>query len=438
MTRSANRTAIALLVVMIFLVTACSQLIDNSAQPSSESSTSETTTSETTTSAATIDIDEIAAAILSEVEAKMAIGQDPVQEEVQLDQDEIISAVLGQVEKYLAENEEPNPVALMDDPLQIENLEGTLINLYRKTNPAVVYIIVPPLGSGSGFVFSSEGHIVTNNHVVELGREFEVVFSNGERRSAELVGRDVDSDLAVIQVNQLPPSVRPLPIRSSADLQVGQFVAAIGNPFGEQGSMSLGIISGLDRSLSSQRDTSSGSSYSLPEVIQTDAPINPGNSGGPLLNLDGEVIGVNSAIRTTTGTNSGVGFSIPSDAILRIIPNLIEDGSYNYPYMGVSFDGEITLNDQSAYGISQTQGAYVVSVTPGGPADNAGLIPGSASTGKGGDLIIEIDGVTIDDFADLNSYLVFHTSVGQTIEMTVIRDGEKIVVPLTLGDRPEN
>ena len=202
--------------------------------------------------------------------------------------------------------------------------------------------------------------------------------------------------------------------------------------------MSLGIVSGLDRSLSSQRDTEGGRSYSLPEVIQTDAPINPGNSGGPLLNLDGEVVGVNSAIATTTGANTGVGFSIPSDAVLRIIPRLIDEGTYDYPYMGVSFDGEISLDDLAAYGISQTQGAYVVTVTPGGPGDEAGLVPGSSATGRGGDLIIDIDGVLINDFTDLNSYLVFQTSVGQTIQMTVLRDGNEVVIPLTLGSRPEN
>jgi 2-alkenal reductase len=349
-----------------------------------------------------------------------------------------VAKVVEQVETYLSEQKEPMPVSLPESALSVQDLQATLIDLYQGANPAVVFIIVPPIGSGSGFVFSDEGHIVTNNHVVEFGQEYEVVFSSGERRSAELVGRDVDSDLAVIQVDQLPVSVKPLPIRSSAELRVGQFVAAIGNPFGEQGSMSLGIISGLDRSLSSKRDAEDGRSYSLPEVIQTDAPINPGNSGGPLLNLDGEVVGVNSAIATTTGANTGVGFSIPSDAVLRIIPSLIVDGSYDYPYMGVSFDGEISLDDRATYGISQTQGAYVVTVTSGGPGDLAGLVPGSSTTGRGGDLIIDIDGVPINDFADLNSYLVFQTSAGQTIAVTVLRGGDEVTITLTLGSRPEN
>ena len=200
--------------------------------------------------------------------------------------------------------------------------------------------------------------------------------------------------------------------------------------------MSLGIVSALGRSLRSQRATLFGGGYSLPQVIQTDAPINPGNSGGPLLNLAGEVVGVNSAIATTTGTNSGVGFSIPVAAVKRIVPDLIEDGKYTYPYMGASFDSELSLDELEVYNIPQTQGAYAISVTAGSPADQAGLVGANLETGRGGDLIVDIDGRTIGDFSDLNSYLVFHTQVGQTIEVTVLRDGERVVLPLTLGARP--
>lgn len=315
-------------------------------------------------------------------------------------------------------------------------LQESLIDVYELANPAVVYIIVPPLGTGSGFVYSEDGYIVTNNHVVAGGSNFEVVFSNGDRKAAELVGTDVDSDLAVLKVDGLPDGVEPLQLGDSESVRVGEFVVAIGNPFGEQGSMSLGIISALGRSLTSQRDLGTGSSYSLPSVIQTDAPINPGNSGGPLLNLDGEVIGVNSAIASYSGTNSGVGFSIPVQAVRQIIPALIANGEYVYPYMGVGFDDEISLSEQSIYNVSQTQGAYVLNVTAGGPADEAGLVAASAANGRGGDLIIEIDGQTIRDFSDLNSYLVFHTTVGQTIEITVLRNGEVVTLSLTLGARP--
>lgn len=317
-----------------------------------------------------------------------------------------------------------------------EGLEAALIELYQEANPAVVYIIVPPIGSGSGFVYNQDGYIVTNNHVVDGGTTFEVVFANGEREEAELIGQDVDSDLAVIKVAQLPTRTEPLPLAQEESVQVGQFVVAIGNPFGEQGSMSLGIVSGLDRSLSSQRSTSTGGSYSLPQVIQTDAPINPGNSGGPLLNLKGEVIGVNSAIASQTGTSSGVGFSVPVAAVERVIPSLISQGKVDYSYLGASFANEISLAAQEAYDLPQVQGAYVLSVTPGSPADRAGLIAANADNGRGGDLVVALDGQPIDDFSDLNSYLVFKTIVGQKIDVRVLRDGKLIDLSLTLGARP--
>jgi 2-alkenal reductase len=291
-------------------------------------------------------------------------------------------------------------------------------------------------GSGTGWVYSADGKIVTNNHVVAAGSYYEIVFPNGDRMEGELIGSDPDSDLAVLQVAGLPDGVAPLPLGDSDAISVGEFAVAIGSPFGEQSSMSMGIISGLDRSLPSQRTTMSGSTYSLPQVIQTDAPINPGNSGGPLLNLQGEVIGVNAAIASTTGTNSGVGFSIPVSVVKRVVPSLIEDGEVAYPYMGVSFDGEITLRDMEVYGIPQTRGAYVITVSPGSPAAEAGLVGADPETGRGGDLITEIDGRAIDTFADLNGYLVLEAQVGQTIDLTVIRGDETITVPLTLGARP--
>jgi S1-C subfamily serine protease len=355
--------------------------------------------------------------------------------------EEIVETVLAQVELELAQQSEV--AATMDAPApvtevgwEVEGLQETLTRLYQEVNPSVVYIIVSSSSSGSGFVYGEDGYIVTNHHVATAGRSYEVIFASGERMEATLIGADADSDLAVIKVDELPDGVKPLPLADADGIQVGQFAVAIGNPFGEQGSMSLGIISGLGRSLRSQRETATASTYSLPQVIQTDAPINPGNSGGPLLNLDGEVIGVNAAIASTTGTNSGVGFSIPVAAVKRVVPSLIEDGKYVYPYLGASFDAEITLDEQALYGVSQTMGAYVVSVTPSSPADNAGLIAANSRTGEGGDLVVEIDGYPINDFSDLNSYLVFHTQVGQTIEITVLRGGERVVLPLTLGARP--
>jgi 2-alkenal reductase len=332
----------------------------------------------------------------------------------------------------------PTPATIAASEAQ--SLQETLIRLYREANPSVVYIVVSSSGvasgAGSGFVYGKEGYIITNHHVATAGRSYEVVYSSGERQRATLVGADADSDLAVLQVTDPPAGVKPLPLADGGEVQVGQLVAAIGNPFGEQGSMSLGIVSGLGRSLPSQRGRDSGSTYSLPQVIQTDAPINPGNSGGPLLNLAGEVVGVNAAIASATGTNSGVGFSIPVAAVRQIVPGLIEEGKYAYPYMGVSFDNEISLSEQGAYGVSQTRGAYVVGLAQGGPADEAGLVAADPQTGRGGDLIVDIDGRSIDDFSDLNSYLVFHTRVGQKIQITVLRDGKRVVLPLKLGARP--
>lgn len=323
------------------------------------------------------------------------------------------------------------------------DLESALIDLYRRVNPSVVHILVytsrsdpQPLGSGSGFVFDQVGRIVTNNHVVEDGNVFEVIFADGSRRRADVIGRDVDSDLAVIGVDELPPAVNPVVLGDSNTLQVGQLVIAIGNPFGQQGSMSLGIVSGVNRSLESQRslDFTSGS-YSLPEVIQTDAPINPGNSGGPLLNLSGQVVGVNSAIRSTTGVNSGVGFSIPVNAVRRIIPTLIETGSYEYAFMGVQIQS-LNLNLQEQYRLPQVAGAYVTRVEPDSPASSAGLVAARDGDGVGGDLIVAVDGQPVRDTEELIAYLVFNADVGQTIELSVLRDGEMTTVPLTLGERP--
>jgi 2-alkenal reductase len=338
---------------------------------------------------------------------------------------------------------EEAPVITTQNPGVSPEIESALINLYQRTHQSVVHILTYPsvnetlpLASGSGFVYDGQGHIVTNNHVVEDGVVFEIIFSDGSRRRAEVVGRDVDSDLAVIRVDSLPPGVQPLPLGNSDNIQVGQFVVAIGNPFAEQVSMAVGIISGLSRSLESQRALEDPElRYTLPEVIQTDAPINPGNSGGPLLNLQGEVLGVNSAIRSNTGFNSGVGFSIPVNAVRRIIPSLIANGRYVYSYMGVQIRS-LNLNIMERLDLPQVTGAYVVGVTAGGPAAESGLIPANESDDRGGDLIIAVDGEPVLDTEQLIAYLVFHTEVGQTIELTVLRGNETVIVPLTLTARP--
>ncbi|VAW43613.1 Outer membrane stress sensor protease DegQ, serine protease [hydrothermal vent metagenome] len=321
------------------------------------------------------------------------------------------------------------------------DLENRFIDIYNQVNPAVVHIFVfendDLLATGSGFVIDNEGNIVTNNHVVEGGAEYEVVFASGDRRRAELRGNDLDSDLAVIQVNSLPPDVIPVQLGDSSNLQVGQFVIAIGNPFGEAGSMSIGIISGLGRTLESQNFVAGGT-FSIPQVIQTDAAINPGNSGGPLLNLSGEVIGVNSNILSTTGVNAGVGFSIPVNAVRNISPALIADGTYVYPYLGISMWSQaFTLRQLDALGLPPN-GVFILSVGRNTPAEAAGLNGHDLyeSFRADGDYITAINGQPVKNPDDLLSYLVFETAVGETVELTLIRDGEEVVLSLTLGERP--
>ena len=349
----------------------------------------------------------------------------------------------GGEETLLATNEQTavSEIAALDSVL-----EEKFTNVYRTVNPAVVHIFVYeefedqvfPLGTGSGFLLDNDGHIVTNNHVVADGEAFEVVYANGERSRAEIAGTDVDSDLAIIKAQNIAQDARPIPLGNSRELEVGQFVIAIGNPFGEAGSMSIGVVSGLGRTLTSEREAEGGGRYSLPQVIQTDAAINPGNSGGPLLNLDGEVIGVNSAIRTETGTNTGVGFSIPVNAVRRIAPHLIEKGEYIYPFIGIRMQ-TLNINVAEQLDIPEAAGAYVLDVSPDTPAEKAGLIEsGFNNFGPmpGGDLIIAVDGEEIKSSDDLISYLVFETEVGQTVDLTVVREGKEISVPLTLGERP--
>ncbi len=360
------------------------------------------------------------------------------------DQQELVDQAVATVIAQLPQATGMPPVTTSQVAPISTDIESALIDLYKRVNPAVVHIFVLDeqsfvAGTGSGFVYDNLGHIVTNNHVVSGASGLEVVFEDGVRMSAEVVGTDVDSDLAVIKIESVPEGVLPIPLGDSNNVAVGQFVVAIGNPFGEAGSLSLGIISGLGRSLSSDRIAEGGGRYSLPQVLQTDAAINPGNSGGPLLNLAGEVVGVNSAIRTATGTNSGVGFSIPVNAVRRVVPALIAEGVYHYPYIGIRMTS-LDLASQQEMGLPQATGAYVTDITPNSPAQRAGLIASGFNDTigllPGGDLIIAVDGQPINGPDDLISFLVFNAEVDQTITLTVIRDGEQIEVPLTLSQRP--
>ena len=344
------------------------------------------------------------------------------------------------------------PTPLPEETIAAVDMEDSLlVNLYQRVNPAVVYIEVlvndgetlTPLGSGSGFVIDTEGRIVTNNHVVEQADALRVVFPDGSVADARILGLDPYSDLAVVQVDLPPERLVPLELSDSSTLQVGQRVVAIGNPFGLEGTMTAGIVSALGRTLPAQVLQGTGR-FSNPEIIQTDAAINPGNSGGPLLNIRGRVIGVNTAIRSTTGTNSGIGFAVPVNTVKRIVPALIEEGAYHYPYLGISYDTRFTMAELAGpLGLPVTHGALIDEVTPGTAAAQAGLQGGNhevevigTTVNAGGDIIVAIDGTKLRDFDDLIAYLVRETEVGQEVTLTVIRDGEELEIPVMLGERP--
>jgi S1-C subfamily serine protease len=324
------------------------------------------------------------------------------------------------------------------------------INLYQRVNPSVVSIRVLDNNGidqalGSGFVYDDQGHIVTNNHVVEGAAQLEVDFSNGFQAMAKVVGTEPTADLAVIKIDAPAGQLIPIALADSDAVQVGEQVIAIGNPFGFSGTMTIGIVSGLGRVLSPESSTSTTTTapqFSAPDVIQTDAAINPGNSGGPLLDLTGQVIGVNKALESQTGVNSGVGFAVASNTLKRIIPALIESGKFQYPFLGMSSTDGLTLVQQKSLGLPTTPGAYVTDVVAGGPADKGGVVGDKASTGNqrtlqgGGDLIVAIDGHPVKAFADVLSYLVNHADVGQTITLTVVRGGANKDLQVTLGARP--
>ena len=327
--------------------------------------------------------------------------------------------------------------------------QDAFVGLYERVMPGIVSVqVAGDTGDslGSGFVYDDQGHILTNYHVVEGAKQLEVDFTSGYKIYGTVIGTDLDSDLAIIKVNAPASELHPLPLGDSNSLKVGQTVVAIGNPFGLSGSMTTGIISALGRTLDSQRDAPSGGFFTAGDIIQTDAAINPGNSGGPLFNLNGEVIGINRAIRTTnyTGTgepvNSGIGFAVAINIVKRVTPVLISEGKYDYPYLGISSIPELNLPEIEALGLQSFTGAYVTSVTPNGPADQAGIRAGDQTTSSGvnagGDLIIAIDGQTIQRFDDLLRYLINNKAPGDTVVLTVLRGEEQVDVSITLGKRP--
>ena len=333
------------------------------------------------------------------------------------------------------------PTPVVDDPLALVYAqEHLLIQLYERVSPSVVHIAVTTRyggsGTGSGFVWDTKGHIVTNSHVVESARSIEVHFADDTTAEAELVGTDPDSDLAVIKVDVPADRLHAVELGDSDALRVGQWAIAIGNPFGFEQTMTTGIVSGLGRVVRQQ------SGFSLPQLIQTDAAINPGNSGGPLLDSHGRVIGVNTLIFSNSGSNAGVGFAVPVNTVKRVVPTLIATGRYADPWLGIQ-GVSITSQLAEALDLPVKEGVLVQAVIEGGPAAKAGLRGGSRQVRfegvpllSGGDIIVSIDDMAVRDMDDLVVYLADHTSVGQRVTLTVLRDGARRSVVATLGERP--
>ncbi|MBT3389896.1 MAG: PDZ domain-containing protein [Chloroflexi bacterium] len=369
-------------------------------------------------------------------------------------------AVSGQVTTEttpVSTDEMPAPTIEATSPpptLDLRTQEELLTSLYQQVNPGVVAIHVlssDSMGSsslGSGFIIDEEGHIVTNYHVVHGASELEVDFPSGYKTRAEILGTDPDSDIAVLKVDVPAEELAPISLGDSDQLRVGQTVVAIGNPHGLYGTMTVGIISSLGRTMQSLHEAPGGAYFTAGGIIQTDAAINPGNSGGPLLNLDGEIIGVNVAIQSSTfdssgqPVNSGIGFTIPINIVKRVVPHLIADGYYNYPYIGIGSlpGGELTLIQQEELGLPQSTGVYILDVSSDSPAEAAGLRGAARADNNGlplgGDLIIAIDDTEVRNFNDLITYLSMHKSPGDAIILTVLRDGEEAQIELTLGERP--
>jgi 2-alkenal reductase len=316
----------------------------------------------------------------------------------------------------------------------IASQEDVFINLYQQVNPAVVSVNLTQ-GGGSGFVVDPDGYIVTNNHVVEQGGPILVRFSSGDSRQAEVVGTDPQGDIALLKVDAAPGELTALTLGDSDALQVGQIVVAIGSPFGLESTMTTGIVSGLSRALPSD-GLSTGPNYQVPDVIQTDAAINPGNSGGPLLNLKGEVIGINTAIESPVRANSGVGFAVPSNVVGVVIDQLRDNGQVAYPWLGIS-GGTLTPEGADQLGLPrELRGVIISTVTAGGPAEQAGVRGIDPNTNAGGDVITAINGVPVVEFDDLLGYIVTETRVGQTVELTISRDGQPLTLSLMLSARP--
>jgi len=333
---------------------------------------------------------------------------------------------------------------ILGDVLSSSKSSLTLVELFEKSEEGVVQIQVDKDGqnlgsSGSGFVYDNLGHIITNAHVVDGASKATVTFLDGSQYNAEIIGKDKFTDIAVIKVSEKPRLLHPLQIGDSSQLHVGEQVAAIGNPFGLSGSMTSGIVSALGRLMIASPD----SAFSIPDVIQTDAAINPGNSGGPLLNLRGEVVGITTAIQSRSGEFSGVGFAVPSNTAIKIVPSLIEDGEYHHPWIGIS-GRDIDPDLARVLELKDAKGFLIITVVDGSPADKAGLKGMTATQvidGKeypaDGDIIISVDDKEVRKISDILIHLQREKSVGDTMVLGILRDGEFMHKFLTLVERPD-
>ena len=336
-----------------------------------------------------------------------------------------------------------NQIDEINNIILTESKTLSLIEIFEKSEPGVVRVntqrnqtINDVGGVGSGFVFDKKGHIITNAHVIDDSTKTVVTFLDGRSYNAEIIGIDQYTDIGVIKVNADLKLLQPLTLGDSSNLQVGEPITAIGNPFGLSGSMTSGIISQMGRLLPS------GSGYSIPDVIQTDAAINPGNSGGPLLNMRGDIVGINTAIQSTTGEFTGVGFAIPSQTVAKIVPTLISEGEYNHPWIGIS-GRDIDPDMANVLGLKDALGFLIITVVEDSPASEAGLI-GSDKTIKvesreypvGGDIILAVDGIDVRKIDDILIHLQRVKTVGDEMNLEILRDGRTTNITIVLQERP--
>ncbi len=319
--------------------------------------------------------------------------------------------------------------------------EYSLIDIFEKSEESIVQVSVlrgeSDGGMGSGFVYSDEGYVITNQHVVQDAKKVMITFLDGEAYIGNVIGVDRDLDIAVVKVEPTNTYLQPIKIGDSSKLKVGEKIAAIGNPFGLSGSMTSGIVSQMGRLLPQE------SGYSIPDVIQTDAAINPGNSGGPLINMKGEVVGINTAIQSATGEFSGIGFAVPSNTVKKVVPVLIQDGVFKHPWMGIS-GTDVDPELAEVRELNSSKGFLVVSVIEGSPAETAGLL-GVTETKEmdgreyalDGDIILSIDGETVRKISDILVHLQREKSVGDQMILSVNRNGEILELTMILEERPQ-